>query len=249
MIASLPMYDWPEIQVYNDQFWKRLSKNLSHFSNVVPEQLTRSELHTQWQREDLFLSQTCAYPLVTELPKTTIVVGTPLYDVDFCSEGYYLSEFKNNVLAFNSQNSQSGFNALRSLLVDQEFISHQKSFFFSSGIQSESHRKSIELVANGQADICAVDPVSWALAQRYDEQTKKLRVLTLTEQTPALPLVTSAFAIPKKFDEEEWRKIIMSAFNQSLDDPTLKELLISGITFIPEREYFKLPISNLDIIK
>ncbi len=263
MIASLPMYDWPEIQTYNDKFWEILKENLSPFCDHVPKELNRSmPLYDQWQHDDLFLSQTCAYPLVTQLPKTAVIVGTPIYDVEHCSDGNYasvllvrkndlrteLSEFKNSVLAYNSLNSQSGFNTLRSLLLEKEYISEKQSTFFSPSVQSGSHRKSIELVASGKADICAIDPVSWGLAQRYDEQTKDLRILTLTNQTPALPLVTNASSIPGKFNEEEWRNLVMRAFEKSIDETVSNNLLISGIVFKPLSDYLKLPICNLDMI-
>lgn len=263
MIASLPMYDWPEIQMYNDELWGKLRENLSPFCQDTPDKLNRSlSLSDQWQSKNLFLSQTCAYPYVTTLSKTTVLVGTPTYDVEYCSDGNYasvllvrendsrtdLSEFKNSILAFNSLNSQSGFNTLRSLLLEKEYINQQEPSFFSPSVQSGSHRKSIELVASGKADICAIDPVSWGLAQKFDKQAQELKILTITNETPALPLVSNAAAIPDKFNEVEWRNIVMEAFEQSLDDTTLDKLLISGIVFKPKSHYLKLPMCNLDMI-
>jgi len=262
MIASLPMYDWPETSDYTDQFWKNLATALLPNCESVPANLTRSNIHKQWQRDDLLLSQTCVFPLVTVLPSDTTVVGTPTYNVDMSQNGQYasvllvnqsesrkeLSSFSGAVLAYNSVDSQSGFNALRSLLVDECLIDQKKPVFFSKAIPTGSHRMSIEAVASGVAQICAVDPVSWALTQRYDRNAKKVNVLGHTAFAPALPLITSAAAIPATLNEREWRDIVMDAFARAITSIAKKQLLLSGITFIPKDEYMKLPISNLSMI-
>jgi len=262
MIASLPMYDWPETSAYTDQFWTNFAKALEPACEFVPSSLTRTDIHAQWHRDDMLLSQTCIYPLVTELPSSTIVVGTPTYDVDMSRNGQYasallvnrsdsrktLASFNGATLAYNSTDSQSGFNALRSLLVQENLVDQEMPVFFSKSIQTGSHRNSIETVASGAAHICAIDPVSWKLAQRYDSNAKKVRVLTSTDFTPALPLITSASAVPESLNESQWKNVVMNAFKKAIDTQASEQLLLSGITFIPKAEYMKLPISNLDMI-
>jgi len=262
MIASLPMYDWPETREYTDQFWQSMAQALTAVCKSVPASLTRSDIHAQWQRDDLLLSQTCIYPLVTELPSSTVVVGTPIYNTDMCENGRYasvilvdqahsgiaLSSFNGSTLAYNSPDSQSGFNALKSLLTNERLIDEKQPVFFAKTIRTGSHRKSIEAVASGAATICAVDPVSWALAQRYDNHAKKIHVLSTTAFTPALPLISSAAAIPQPFNESQWQSLIMNAFENSIDAQARKQLLLGGITLIPKTDYLKLPISNLDMI-
>jgi len=228
----------------------------------IPKTLCRNDIHAQWQRDDLVLSQTCIYPLVTELPSSTVVVGTPTYHVDWSENGQYasvlivrksekrkkLSSFAKSTLAYNSTDSQSGFNALKSLLADEQLINKQTNGFFSTAIQTHSHRASIKAVATGHADICAIDPVSWALSQRYDQAAQKVHVLMPTGFAPALPLITSAVAIPASLTESQWTDAVMSAFEQALNEDTKNQLLLSGITFIPKSDYLKLSISKLDMI-
>lgn len=119
-----------------------------------------------------------------------MVIGTPLYLCDFCTEGLYaspilvrktddrrsLSQFNGSSLAFNDTASQSGFNALKTLLVEENLIDQRGTTFFSDSVLTGSHRASMQAVANGIADMCAVDPVSWALAQRFDAKTKQLQI-------------------------------------------------------------------------
>jgi len=256
------MYDWPEIGEHTNQFWTNFATALQPYCDDLPDKLTRTDLHAQWQRDDLLLSQTCVYPLVTELPSSTVVVGTPTYDVEMSHSGLYasavlvnksdvrksLASFKGSTLAYNSKDSQSGFNALKSLLVSEHLINTERPVFFTDTVATGSHRKSIDAVASGEAHICAVDPVSWALAQRYDRSAEKVQVLTTTAYAPALPLITSSAAIPARFDESQWQTTVKNAFEAAIDSQTKKHLLLKGITYIPKAQYLKLPISNLDMI-
>ncbi len=256
------MYDWPEIRTWTNQFWENMATALSPVCESVPSTLTRTDLHAQWQRDDLLLSQTCIYPLVTELPSSTIVIGTPTYDVDMSQNGHYASllivgatekrnilpSFKGSTFAYNSVCSQSGFNALKSLLVEEHLINKREPVFFSTSVQTGSHRLSIAAVSSGAADICAVDPVSWALAKRHDNNAKNVRVLRPTNFTPALPLISNAAAIPAGLNESQWRSFVMDAFENASNNDAKKQLLLSGIKYIPKREYMKLLISNLDMI-
>ena len=262
MIASLPMYDWPETSAQLDLFWARCRSALKQQCDCVPTHLSRGDVHEQWQRDDMLLSQTCAYPLVTELPASTVVVGTPTFAVDYNDGGHYasvllvastdkrteLAQFARSILAYNGPDSQSGFNALKSLLVEQQLITDEAPIFFEDSVRTGSHRASIAAVATGRAHICAIDPVSWAMAQRYDQHCKQVKILSPTAFAPALPLVTSAAAIPDSFSEAQWREVVIHAFEQAIDSATREQLLFSGITYVPKSDYLKLPISKFDMI-
>lgn len=262
MIASLPMYDWPEIQSDTDSFWTNFAKNLSAQCSKVPLQLSRGDEHLHWQREDLFLSQTCIYPLVTELPSSTVVLGTPIYDAPMCNDGHYASvlivnqtdkrnaiqQFRNSKLAFNGLNSQSGYNTLRNLLVSNQLVNARAPGFFAESICTGSHRRSLAAVASGEADICAIDPVSWALSQRFDQSTaSRVRVLQQSASVPALPLICSLKSVPEALHEKQWRELVCDAFSRAIDQNAAARLLLKDITYIPKTMYEKLPISNIDI--
>ena len=58
-------------------------------------------------------------------------------------------------------------------------------------IVSGSHRGSARLVAEGEADVAAIDAVAWALFKNHEPQaTENLTVLEWTRPMPALPFVT-----------------------------------------------------------
>ena len=58
-------------------------------------------------------------------------------------------------------------------------------------MQSGGHLASAKAVAEGQADIAALDAVSWLMMERYEPWAAKLRVLEWTAPTPGLPLITA----------------------------------------------------------
>ena len=64
--------------------------------------------------------------------------------------------------------------------------------FFGAGVESGAHRKSMALVAAGQADVATIDCVSFALIARVaPHEVAGLRVLRATAAAPALPYVTA----------------------------------------------------------
>ena len=73
MIATLPMYDWPEVREATDDFWAAMARCLG--SDV---RLSRPEdFAAAWTREDLLFSQTCGYPFTHALKDKVSLVATP----------------------------------------------------------------------------------------------------------------------------------------------------------------------------
>jgi len=198
-IATLPMYDWPEIREATDTFWECLRNSLNRFGFPAPQRLMRDGSDgLLWRHPGLVLGQTCGLPLVSGLTDSVSVVGTPAYDIE-CGAGCYFSvivvhndsaidgkaDLVGARLAYNGPTSQSGYAALayhlRSLAGDNPV--------FTEKLVSGSHRRSLRMVADGQADVAAIDAVSWQLALRHEPAARSLRVLARTEATPGLPLV------------------------------------------------------------
>lgn len=85
-----------------------------------------SDLLNHWQQPALILSQTCGYPLVTQLPEVQ-VVGCFHYTAAGCEGSHYrsflvtrsedrpltLADFRGRRAVCNSPDSQSGYHALR----------------------------------------------------------------------------------------------------------------------------------------
>jgi ABC-type phosphate/phosphonate transport system substrate-binding protein len=109
-------------------------------------------------------------------------------------------------------------------------------------ILSGGHARSLQLLQSGDADLAAIDAVTFALLTRYrSEATSNLRVLGRTRQAPALPYV-----IPSSWSRGGDAVEVVSAFQaglqNALTDPRLaaarKILLIEDASWdIDNAEY------------
>src|SRR5690606_40417779 len=74
-----------------------------------------------------------------------------------------LGDLRGAVAAVNDRASQSGCAALRAVFAPVAGGGR----FFSAVLETGSHLASMAAVGLGRAEVCAVDPVVWALAQRH----------------------------------------------------------------------------------
>lgn len=202
--VALPMYAiTPRLREANRTLLQLLVNNLQASGwdealEIVEPAFTHIDEH--WLDPQLLLSQTCGYPLTTRLQGHVSLLALPTYRAEGFENGQYssrlivaahspfasLADLRGAVAAINSEDSHSGMNALRHAVVP---LVHDGAFF-SEVVVSGGHANSIEYVRNGQADIAAIDPVSWALL--LDEQPERLadlRTLGWTEPAPGLPLI------------------------------------------------------------
>lgn len=206
MIASLPMYVITPVAVQTLWHWIRqdLIKQLgSGYLALLPESLSSpQDLHLHWQQQDVLFSQTCGYPLVTELKNKVHLLGSFEYDVPFANgiycksviickanhEGTQLSDFKNKVVAFNSAQSQSGYNSFRHLIAPLS----NNGQFFQSAVATGAHKASVLAVQSGQADIASIDGVTYhGFLQHAPEITQGLKIIATTHSYPGLPLISA----------------------------------------------------------
>ena len=206
MQAALPMYFPPREAL--QAFWTALRGLLQADSRMAGVALPTlldapADCHTQWLEPDLLLSQACGYPLMTQLAGKVQLVGTFAYDAPgvqgmhcrsqlICRAGdarIALQDFAGSTLAFNDTISQSGYNALRALVASTTTAPRP---FFAATLQTGAHYRSIEAVRTGQADMAALDAVSWALWQQANPTlAAALRVFGQSDAYPGLPLITS----------------------------------------------------------
>jgi ABC-type phosphate/phosphonate transport system substrate-binding protein len=102
-----------------------------------------------------------------------------------------LDRLRGKRFAFNSADSMSGILALTD---DLEAIGESIGIF-SGRIESGGHRASIVAVAEGRADVAAIDCRSWAMARRFEPAAKQVAVVGWTARRKGLPYVC-ARALP-----------------------------------------------------
>ena len=239
MIAALPMYDRVETAAANDRLWVATRNALGH----GPKTLTRDmDVWDIWKSPDLLLAQTCGYPYRARLHGHVTLIGTPDYGVTGCAPGYYnsvlvarrddtrhgLPDFHDAIFAYNEPMSQSGWAAPMIHMA-------ARGLTFASHVQSGAHVNSARMVAEGRADIAAIDAVTWAMIAEYDGFANDLHVITRTEPTPGLPYIAAQGA-----DKPALFSALKTAIG-TLPDANRHALQIKGIVDIPADQYLTIP--------
>ena len=241
--ASLPMYDLPEVREWTDGLWTAIAGELREAGVPgVPDALERPlDNHDAWRPDGLLFSQTCGYPAATALRGVVRVVATPHYAAPGCDGHRYssvivvrassgvasLGALRGGVCAFNSRDSQSGYNTLRAAIAPIAGGGR----FFERTVETGAHAASIEAVRSGVADVCAVDCVTWALLARYRPSALDgLEVIRRTEPAPGLPFVTAGGC---SAETVEWiRDALCGAFARPDLAETREALLIRGLSML-----------------
>lgn len=204
MIAALQMYDWPEVRPVTDGFWSEVARALGAAGVAAPEALSRpADISAPWRDPDLLLGQTCGLPFVSGRCGSAVLLARPVYGrvegcgTDDAGRGTYrsalvarrgagetLADFRGAVAAINELGSQSGCNALADAVADLGAP------FFGAVTLTGAHRASAQAVARGEADLAAIDAVSWMLFARAEpEAHAALKVVAWSRPTPTLPYI------------------------------------------------------------
>ncbi|WP_372574141.1 phosphate/phosphite/phosphonate ABC transporter substrate-binding protein [Ruegeria jejuensis] len=243
MIASLMMYRRPELDGAIARYWGLIRANLALSGVTAPQELSQeAEEFAVWTDPELVLSQTCGMPYRLWLKDKVELVGTPDFGLEGCAPGYYRSvlvvrtddsrnrveAFLDAIFAFNESFSQSGYAAPYAHMMS-------RGFWFEHRLRTHGHLNSARAVAEGKADIAALDAVSWRLIKVHEPFAQKLRVLDQTEPTPGLPLITA---------EGQPADTIFDAVRvaiSQLDDTDRQLLGLKGIIRIPRGAYLSIP--------
>ncbi|MBV8647148.1 PhnD/SsuA/transferrin family substrate-binding protein [Paludibacterium sp.] len=245
--ASWPMY--PAAPAWAQRAWWRFLaetwRRAGVFSCLLPPTPT-GDLHRHWRHPSLWLSQTCGYPLVTELNDKVQVVGTLCYDAPGCQGIDYrswllvrrddparaLADLRGRVATYNDERSQSGYHSLRAAVAPLADAGR----FFAASFASGSHWRSSLAVLAGRADVAAVDCVSYVLlARRHPRVFQQLRAIGLTPAAPGLPLITG------RATSAEELALLRASLRQALAAPSLvparRALHIAGFRITSFADY------------
>ena len=244
--VALPMY--PLSAAARHGFGEFLLPRLARagFAPLPPRLVSPGDPHRHWLRPDLALSQTCGYPLVTELAGRVQLLGGFAYSAPGCSGVHYrsvllvradyagagLADLRGAVAVYNDRRSQSGYNALRAAIAPLACQGR----FFSASLASGSHLASARMVAAGAADIAAVDCVSYALLrQRHPRWFAGLRVIGATPATPGLPLISARQTRPRQL--EDLCAMLDELAHSRATRPLRRQLGISGFQRLTLDDY------------
>ncbi len=243
-IASLPMYARPELAPALDALWALMRDDLRRDGIAAPEALCPApdDLIGHWQRPDLLFSQTCGLPFRRVLHSKVALIGSPDFGLPGCPPGHYrsalvvrredsrdsLAAFAGAPFAVNETMSQSGYAA-------PLVMAEARGIRFGPRRISGAHRASALMVAAGQADIAAIDAVSWRHMTMFDDWSVDLRVLDWTPPTPGLPFITAAPDLAPRIAEA------LARANAALPADLSSRLGLQAVVLIARATYLRVP--------
>ena len=239
-VVSLGMYDHPAQRWANDMLWAAIARHLRTAGIDAPDTLDRRPVEAVWRDPGLLFAQACGLPLVADPELDLAVVAVPSYAVPGCAPGRHLSrivvraddpattpgDLSGRVAAVNAPLSNTGANLLHATLGNA----------FAATITTGSHRASIEAVADGAADVAAIDAVTFAAIARYEPAAARgIRILADTRSVPALPFVTAGRTPPAT------HAALREALTAAAHDPALAQardaLFLAAIVPASGRRY------------
>lgn len=241
-VAALPMYDFPDVAAAHDALWAALAVRLAAAGvESVPQALSRHLSSVDsWRHPGLLLGQACEYPLAKSSGLAVQVVATPRYSAPGCEGARYrsaivvrrddpaaaLADLRGRRCAVNQLDSNSGMNLLRAAIAPLA----ERGLFFGSVSVSGAHRESAHRVAAGQADVAALDCVSFAHLQRCEGAlTDALRVVAWSPASPSLPLITARTTDPATV--QALRDALESLAQDTALAPVRARLFLRGFDF------------------
>jgi len=249
-VASLPMYNFPEIQKASQSLWKGIAKYLrAEGVENVPTELTFGQpIISLWSDPNLLFSQCCGYDVVRRFKDKLIPLAVPHFEVDACIDGEYSSlivvredsahkdvlDMGGCIAAINGPESHSGMSSLRHLVAPKQ----SNNRFFSDIMVSGTHLDSISMVRAGFADVAAIDCVTYTLLAAYNpEALEGVRVLGSTYHAPAPPYITNTLC------DDEFPERLRTALFRAFEDPDLAParhaLFLKKIEWIDIEAYWK----------
>ncbi len=250
MIASFPMYDRPENAAAHDALWSLIRDGLRERGLAAPDTLDRVTHHMEgWASDHLVLGQICNMPWRTIFRHRVTLIGASDYGLPDASAGHYYSVFVVRAddpatcpqdcdgyrFAYNEPMSQSGWGgpaqwaAANGLTLNRARYTH-------------AHRASLHDVAVGEADLAALDAITWRNLQKFDPLAEKVRVIGRTHTTPGMSFITAKGRDPAPY---------FDAIADAIRDlpPGHRDMLgLQGIVRLPLSDYdIPLPPSPTDL--
>ena len=236
------MYDRPETARAHDALWALVRDGLRERGVAAPGALDRDVgVWEAWQSPDLVLGQICNLPYRARMAGRLRLVGAADHGLPDTLPGHYHSVFVarpgddpdpavyvGRRFAFNEGLSHSGWGAPQAWAAE-------RGSRFPATLATGAHLESVRAVAQGRADLAAVDAVSWRMFLRWEPAAAEVAVIGRTGSSPGMTFVTAA-ADPTPHREALARAVA------DLDPGSREVLGLRGVHLLPESAYTALPL-------
>jgi len=181
--------------------WATLWTSVRRSAPYLPDELTwDDDVHALWAQPELALSQSCGWPLVTSEAQRLRVVGVFDPRVPAAGQGWYRSSIVVRTgdvprwstpgatagarAAVNNLDSLSGWISLSMAVHGRPGIWH------GDVVETGGHVHSLAALRRGDADVAAIDALSFALLRDIDrEHVEGLSVIGRGPRIPCVPIV------------------------------------------------------------
>jgi len=250
VIASLPMYDFPELRAQTDALWQAIRSQLRDRGvGDVPERLTRpeGELADHWRLPELLLSHTCGYPVVRLLPDLHVLGSFGVVAGGSSPAGRYRSVLVARADDPRSPGGVAAFDGARVAANDDGSLSGWISLGWAlsqvdarpgSVVFTGAHAMSVVAVRDAEADLASIDAHSFALFREH--RPDAVRGLVVVGQGPEVavtPLITA------RGDLVEVLRSAVGDALEALPAEVLSALMITG--WVPHGRDDHLPVLEL----
>ncbi|WP_417270249.1 phosphate/phosphite/phosphonate ABC transporter substrate-binding protein [Celeribacter sp.] len=207
MIAQLPMYWRRENAAAHTALWGLIRDGLRARAIDAPDRLDTSVPYDHaWRRPDLVLSQVCNLPLRSALKGKVTLIGASDYGLAQCPAGYYRSYFvvrddhratrptqlDGARMAYNDEGSHSGWGAPMLWALNCGVT-------FNPILHTGAHAASAAAVLSGEVDFACIDAQTWRDLRLYLPQTRRLRIIGVTDVSPGQTFCTAYGADPAPY--------------------------------------------------
>ncbi len=205
--AALPMYDWPEVRDRTRAFWQGLRDRVAGLPDLS-HPVEMEDLLAIWRDPATVMTECCWGTVDLGMCTVQQILAQRNYDGVLGGEGLnYRSALvmrhgevalpaAGAVLpkaieglkwAANQPDSRSGWLG----------IAEDAALSAEEVLWTGAHRESIRKIAAGEADIAAIDCLSWQLAQAYEPAAKGLVVVGWTAPRPGIFFTTGIDTPPE----------------------------------------------------
>jgi ABC-type phosphate/phosphonate transport system substrate-binding protein len=250
MIANARMY---AVSPEAAAIWRTLLERLIERARVpvaVIEHDPPASIETLWGREDLAAVFMCGLPYARARPPPHLIAAPVPSPASFLQEPRYwsewivrtsspariLSETFGGRLALTVGHSQSGCIAP---------LTHLMSFEAPTPLYREliaptqTPLGSLEAVAQGRADVAAIDAYAWALLERFRPQlTRDVRIIDRTLPTP-IPVLVASPTMPVRH-LQALREAFRMAHTLAALKPALEALRLERFAEVTASDYASL---------
>lgn len=217
-VVTLPMYPFPGGAAPTEALGTAIAHALTRRGLPArwasPKVPTHDALEALWLCPDLGLSQACGLPLMETLVHRVHPVGTFLWSGVHSPTGRYRSFIVARKDIGHRQRLRPAINGFHSLSgwASLGVYLAREGVPVSFPLVTGSHRKSLLAVSRGQADITAIDAVTWSLTRRTSpEDLQRCQVISEGPELPGLPLIGRVQGSPPA--------LLQSAVFEALDRP------------------------------